>query len=252
MSKDKDKDKDKIVNLPGNNKSKTIKEPKQATIPPESGDLYDLDTRPAVTAASFKAVISDLMVEANKRPKSQRTLDFWNEPEQLEKITAISQLAFKDHEIASFIGISRRTFYRWLAKSEKLEMAITSGRVLAKGDLISALRSLALGTAELTHTAVPNSKGELRIVKTVINEKAPDRKAIEYLLQNIEESNTHWKSSQSLDISVVTNDPVDDFAQGLSIEDTKLLMDTLRNKQLENGESTKGLRPVKDVTPESE
>lgn len=116
----------------------------------------------------------------------------WLEPHNLEKLTNWAANGCNDTEIAHNMGISRKTFYVWIAEHGDIGAAIKNGRSMAVQAIENAFFRRALGGIEVTET-VEEFRGEFRdgkpwngtgMKRTVKKRLPPDTTACIFYLKN--------------------------------------------------------------------
>lgn len=87
-------------------------------------------------------------------------------------------------EIASDMGVSARTLYRWQAKSAELRAALLDGREVADARVEDSLFRLAQGVTVTDTKTVTDAAGNLIREETVTRELPPDVRACVFWLKN--------------------------------------------------------------------
>lgn len=130
----------------------------------------------------------------------------WHEASKLEEITNWAANGCTDAEIAKNIGISRNTYYRWVASYSDIDDAVKKGREMCVQHVENTFFRRIMGLCEeVTETKEVEQRmvdGELvtvhKVVKTSTRKLAPDMTGLIFYLKN----KVGYKSEPDVDVSV--------------------------------------------------
>jgi transposase-like protein len=116
----------------------------------------------------------------------------WHEPANLEKLTNWAANGYTDTEIAKSVGISRNTYYKWIAAYGDIDDAIKKGRAMCLQQVENTFFRRAMGLCEETSRVKEMEQklvdGKLVTVHQVVKETtrtlAPDTTALLFYLKN--------------------------------------------------------------------
>ena len=123
--------------------------------------------------------------------KSKRMQD-WLTDDGLILITAWARDGLSEEQIASNMGITRPTLWKWKNKEDNMLNALKKGKEVVDYEIENALHKRAMG---YRYDEVTYEKGEE--VKRVTKEVAPDTGAIAIWLKNRKPN--HWKDRIEVD-----------------------------------------------------
>ena len=147
----------------------------------------------------------------------------WLTDEGLIKIEGWARDGLTDEQIATNIGISRKTLYEWMKKYSNICNTLKRGKEVVDRQVENALLKRAL-SYEYEETTSERFKdpvtGEETMVETkrVTKQVAPDTTAQIFWLKNRKPA--EWRDKQDIEMSGQVNNPY----AGLSTEDLKKLV----------------------------
>ena len=122
--------------------------------------------------------------------RNTKTMTYWEEEEQLEKIEEWASKGLSVHEIASNIGVTGRTLYNWRNKSDSIFHALTKGQETAVEILENALFKRAVGYDIEEVTYRYDEEGNKIKQRSQTKHIYPDVTALKFALIN--KSNGRW------------------------------------------------------------
>lgn len=147
--------------------------------------------------------------------------EYWISPEGLLKLESWAREGLTDEQIASNIGITRKTLYSWKEKYGNICNALKKGKEIVDIQVENALLKRALGYdyEEITKEVVLNpvtGKTEMKVTKVVTKEIKPDVTAQIFWLKNRKPE--QWKDNQNLHISGLEDEKnkLDDILKQMS------------------------------------
>lgn len=125
-------------------------------------------------------------------------------PDMLPKIIdAILTTGATTEQLAQMLGISTRTFYRWLTRFPQLRHAVRQARHTYDSDLIECALARRANGYEVTEvTQERNPEGHLVVTKVVTKHLPPDVGAIKEWLHN--RRHEEWGEKQQIEITAMT------------------------------------------------
>lgn len=154
-----------------------------------------------------------------KKPDPKKRKEFYEiTPKILKKVEMLSGKGCYAKDIASSIGWSKSTFYKYLEESTDLADALVRGQSKRIVKVTSNIAKLADGykTKETTTEDIVDKKtGEIKDqkVKTVVKKIAPDLSANVFSITNLDGAN--WSNKQELthkgDIIIKTDSDDDEL-----------------------------------------
>lgn len=208
MSKDKDKDK-KVISI-DTNKQSSIREKTEEKV------IFNQDIKDSAEKYGFvegffddkTAVTRKRLLETAyyKRPKSQKTQQFWELPEQLFQLNAMAQAGLKKADIAAVIGIRYRTLAKWCNQSVSISSALDTGYTDFKIVLTTMMLDVARGSVETQTTYRIDKDGKKIPFQGKDTKKAPDIRALMYVLQNMDNPDKAWSDNQNITVEHSTTD----------------------------------------------
>jgi len=135
----------------------------------------------------------------------------WHEPANLEKLTNWAANGYTDTEIAKSVGISRNTYYKWIAAYGDIDDAIKKGRAMCLQQVENTFFRRAMGLCEEVTTTSESEKalidGELTVVRQYVKKTtralAPDTTALLFYLKNKGGYRSEPEAQVSVDVEVV-------------------------------------------------
>lgn len=125
-----------------------------------------------------------------KTPKYEKDAKLYN-----QLAWSLASKGYTNEEIYTTLGISQRTYERWLAKYPEFKANIRDGRDLATAQVERALFNRAIGfkSKETERIQKIDEEGNLFTIKITTKEKtmAPDTAAATFWLKN--RDSDHWK-----------------------------------------------------------
>lgn len=127
----------------------------------------------------------------------------WLEPDKLILLEAWARDGLTDEQIASNMGITPKTLYRWKEQYCQICQSLKKGKEIVDIQVENALLKRALGYryTETTKELITNyetGKKELVVTKTVEKEVQPDVTAQIYWLKNRKPE--QWKDKREVDV----------------------------------------------------
>ena len=149
--------------------------------------------------------------------------EYWLTDEGLIKLEGWARDGLTDEQIANNIGIETRTLYRWKEKYSQICQSLKRGKDVIDMQVENALLKRALGYEyeEQTKEVVRDpstGKPEIKIIKTVKKQVAPDVTAQIFWLKNRKPE--QWRDKQDLKVEGNINNPY----EGLTTEELKKLI----------------------------
>ncbi len=150
----------------------------------------------------------------------------WLTEEGLLKLEGWARDGLTDEQIASNMGISRRTLSDWKNQFLPISLTLKKGKEVVDTQVENALLKRALGYkyTEITKekTFNPDTKQyDLNVTKEVVKEVVPDTTAQIFWLKNRKPET--WRDKQNVEISGQVNNPF----EGLTTEELKLIIQKL-------------------------
>lgn len=147
----------------------------------------------------------------------------WLTSEGLLRLEAWARDGLTNEQIASNIGITRKTLQEWISKYSDISDTLKRGKEVVDIQVENALLKRALGykftevTRELVYNPISEQK-EMLVTKSVIKEVQPDVTAQIFWLKNRKPKD--WRDKRDVEISK----PVENPYEGLTTEELKKLI----------------------------
>lgn len=153
-------------------------------------------------------VIELVVVPKRRRVRGSFLDDFTDE--RLEVITALTANGATDYELATAMGISVATLWRWAASNDKLRSALTLGKDALDDRVARMLATKALGYTYNSEKVAINADG--MVTRTpIVEHVAPDTTAMIFWLKNRRPE--EWRDVKNVamegELGVRTDEPTD-------------------------------------------
>ena len=129
-------------------------------------------------------------VKTKPKKSEPKSLEYWTEPEQLNRIKQWAEQGLSVVDIANNIGIAQSTLYNWRSKSDVIMEALTKGQDTAVEILENALFKRAVGYDIEEVTYRYDEEGNKIKQRSQTKHIYPDVTALKFALIN--KSNGRW------------------------------------------------------------
>lgn len=110
-----------------------------------------------------------------------------------EQATKLALLGMTDEEMATFFGVTTRTFYNWMKEHIAFFQAVHAGKDKADAEVAHSLYKKATGITYEVERLRKNKEGETEVVKLSVYEP-PDTAAVKQWLANRRRQNWSEKA----------------------------------------------------------